>query len=53
MTYHLHIGFLQLFVIFVGAVLLMGTAWRLVALHLSHSDNPFLQQLGAAMAFMY
>lgn len=53
MVYHVHIGVLQIFIFFVGGVLLMGTAWRLIALHLSHSDIPLFQMIGLGMSFMY
>lgn len=35
------------------AVLLVGTAWRLAALHLQATGNPSLQHAGAAMNFQY
>ena len=35
------------------AVVIVGTAWRLVALHLIASGNPGLRNFGAAMDFQY
>lgn len=35
------------------AVLLCGTVWRLVSLHLAASGNPSARNLGQAMAFQY
>lgn len=35
------------------AVLIVGTAWRLVSLHAVASTNPTVKQLGQAMAFQY
>ena len=35
------------------AVLIVGTAWRLVSLHLVASTNPTMRYLGSAMAFQY
>lgn len=35
------------------AVLIVGTAWRLVSLHLVASRNPTAKNLGTAMAFQY
>lgn len=43
---HVHIGVLQGFIVF-AFVLLFGTGWRLIALHLSQTP------IGQAMAFMY
>jgi hypothetical protein len=35
------------------AVLIVGTAWRLLSLHLSASGNQSAKTLGLAMAFQY
>jgi hypothetical protein len=35
------------------AVLIVGTAWRLVSLHLAASGSQTYRQLGQAMAFQY
>lgn len=35
------------------AVLIVGTVWRLIALHLIASGNPTLQYVGSAMSFQY
>jgi hypothetical protein len=35
------------------SVLIVGTLWRLVALHLMASDNPTLNQVGEGMSFQY
>jgi hypothetical protein len=35
------------------AVLLVGTAWRLISMHLVASNNQAAKNLGAAMAFQY
>lgn len=35
------------------AVLLVGTFWRLAALHLQAHSNPSLQHAGQAMNFQY
>ncbi len=35
------------------AVLLAGTVWRLVSLHLAASPNASARNLGQAMAFQY
>jgi hypothetical protein len=35
------------------AVLIVGTAWRLVSLHLVASDNSTVRNLGTAMSFQY
>jgi hypothetical protein len=35
------------------AVLIVGTAWRLVTLHAVASGNSTVKQLGQAMAFQY
>lgn len=35
------------------AVLLVGTLWRLLSLHMIASDNPTLKNLGTAFAFQY
>lgn len=35
------------------AVLIVGTAWRLLSLHAVASGNPTVRQLGAAMSFQY
>lgn len=35
------------------AVLIVGTAWRLIAIHLVSSGNQNLNNLGAAMNFQY
>lgn len=34
-------------------VLILGTGWRLVSLHLIDATNPHLQHLGRGMAFQY
>ncbi len=35
------------------AVLLVGTAWRLLSLHMTASSNSSMHTLGTAMAFQY
>jgi hypothetical protein len=35
------------------AVLMVGTAWRLISLHFTASGNTNLKNLGTAMAFQY
>lgn len=35
------------------AVLIVGTVWRLVSLHLIASPNPRIAQLGQGMSFQY
>jgi hypothetical protein len=35
------------------AVLIVGTAWRLLSLHAVNSGNPLLRTTGQAMAFQY
>jgi hypothetical protein len=35
------------------AVLMVGTAWRLISLHLTAMDNANAKNLGTAMAFQY
>lgn len=35
------------------AVLIVGTVWRLVSLHLIASPNPRISQLGQGMSFQY
>lgn len=35
------------------AVLIVGTAWRLLSLHACASGNPTIRQLGNAMSFQY
>lgn len=35
------------------AVLIVGTAWRLVSLHLAASGNSSARSLASAMAFQY
>lgn len=35
------------------AVLIVGTAWRLVSLRAAAANNPTLNNIGAAMAFQY
>jgi hypothetical protein len=35
------------------AVLIVGTAWRLISLHLVGSGNQTLRNLGSAMSFQY
>lgn len=35
------------------SVLIMGTVWRLLTLHLIASNNPTVQHLGRAMGFQY
>lgn len=35
------------------AVLLVGTAWRLISLHMVASNNASVHNLGTAMAFQY
>lgn len=50
---HIHLGFVPLFTAFVGSVLLVGTLWRVVSFILAGADNQILNDIGAAMAFMY
>lgn len=35
------------------AVVIVGTAWRLIAYHLTANSNENLQHVGKAMAFQY
>jgi hypothetical protein len=35
------------------SVIIVGTLWRLAALHLMASNNPVLNQLGEGMSFQY
>lgn len=35
------------------AVLIVGTAWRLLSLHFVASNNPTARNLGTAMSFQY
>lgn len=35
------------------AVVIVGTAWRLAAYHLTGSSNESMQHVGKAMAFQY
>lgn len=35
------------------AVVVVGTLWRLVSMHLMAADNPTLQHLGAGMSYQY
>lgn len=35
------------------AVVIVGTLWRLVALHLMASGNPTANQIGEGMSFQY
>lgn len=49
---HTHFSALAALNIFL-AVLVVGTAWKIVALHLTASANPRISMLGQAMAFQY
>lgn len=49
---HIHVGLLQLLIIFVGADLLIGGAWRLLTVHLANG-GPMAQSIASAMAFLY
>jgi hypothetical protein len=49
---HAHFSALNVLNTFL-AVLLAGTFWRLLALHLQASPNPSLAHAGAAMNFQY
>jgi hypothetical protein len=35
------------------AVVIVGTLWRLVAMHLIATSNPILQEIGSGMSFQY
>lgn len=35
------------------AVLIVGTLWKVISLHLTASGNPRISALGQAMAFQY
>jgi hypothetical protein len=35
------------------AVLIVGSAWRLLSLHLASASSPGMQHLGRAMSFQY
>jgi hypothetical protein len=35
------------------AVVIVGTLWRLVAMHLIATNTPLAQQVGAGMSFQY
>lgn len=50
----LHTHFSVVAAVQVGlTVVIFGTLWRLIALHLAASNNESLTHLGAAMAFQY
>lgn len=50
---HVHISFLHLFTLFLG-VLVMGTLWRLIALHLIAADPTGPRgRVGKMMLFQY
>lgn len=49
---HTHFSALGAVHAFLG-VLIVGTVWRLVSLHLIASPNPRVSQLGQGMAFQY
>ena len=49
---HTHISAVGALTSFV-AVLVLGTAWRLSAMHLAISPNPTLREVGKAMAVQY
>jgi hypothetical protein len=35
------------------AVVIIGTLWRLVAMHLMAASNPLAEHIGAGMSFQY
>ncbi|HMK62036.1 MAG TPA: hypothetical protein VK386_00335 [Acidimicrobiales bacterium] len=49
---HHHGSALALLTVFLGVVIL-GTAWRLLAAHLAVSNSGTARQVGRAMAFQY
>ena len=49
---HTHISALAALNVFLG-VLIIGTLFRLVTLHMVASSNPTVARLGQAMAFQY
>lgn len=49
---HSHFSALTALNVFL-AVLVVGTLWRLLALHAASAQSPALRNLGAAMAFQY
>jgi len=49
---HTHFSFMSAAQAFVG-VLVLGTMWRLVSLHLVAAQNERVQHLGKAMSFQY
>jgi hypothetical protein len=49
---HVHVSALAALNVFLG-VLIIGTLFRIVTLHLVASSNPTVSRLGQAMAFQY
>lgn len=49
---HTHFSALTALNVFL-AVLIVGTLWKVVALHLTASANPRISAAGQAMAFQY
>lgn len=49
---HTHFSAVHALNIFL-AVLIVGSAWRLISLHLSAATAPGVQHLGRAMSFQY
>lgn len=49
---HTHFSFMSAAQVFLS-VLVIGTLWRLTALHLVNSDNESVQHLGKAIGFQY
>lgn len=49
---HTHVGAIHLVTAFLGVVL-VGTLWRLIAMHLASTSNGTARQVGKAMAVQY
>lgn len=49
---HTHFSAVNALNVFLG-VLIVGTLWRLISLHLVACDSPALQHAGKAMSFQY
>lgn len=49
---HTHFSFMSAAQVFL-CVLVIGTLWRLLCLHLAASDSEFAQHLGKAGAFQF
>lgn len=52
MGIHTHFSFMSAAQAFVGVVII-GTLWRLISLHLIASKNEATKHLGTAMSFQY